>query len=62
MQKPEGVCRIAGENGEPNRVRISDQDFVRDIDEKSYRIATINPPLSQLPWCSDRKSPKKKDQ
>jgi len=54
-----GLCRIKGENGEPNRVRVTDGDlFFDDVTEEDYRSATFKPPLEELTWCSPKKETK----
>ncbi len=53
MRKYEGFCRIRGENGQPNMVRVTDGDKVfDDVDEAGYNRALYSPPLNELPWCS----------
>lgn len=50
-----GVCRIRGVDGELNRVRVTDEDMTfDDVDEQEYRLATIQPPLDELPWDDDK--------
>lgn len=51
-----GICRIKGENGGPNRVRVTDGDLVfDDVTEEDYRSAIYKPPLEELTWCSSTK-------
>lgn len=48
-----GMCRIAGKEGEPNRVRVTDGDMIwEDVDEPHYRLAVIRPPIEELTWCA----------
>ena len=55
MLKYTGMCRIAGENGEPNMVRVTDGDMTfDDVDEASYHRGCWQPPLEELPWCSKK--------
>ena len=52
MPKFTGQCRIAGVNGQPNRVRVTDGDMSwDDVDEASYRLACFKPDVEELPWC-----------
>ena len=51
MAKWKGQWRIAGQNGKPNLVSITDGDMTwDDIDEATYRLQCIRPPLEDLPW------------
>lgn len=53
-----GKCRIRGENGAPNCVRVTDGDMVwEDIEETEYRRACIQPPFDDLPWCGESIAP-----
>lgn len=57
MSKFTGTCRIRGENGSPNLVRVTDGDLTfEDVDEPSYNFAMIKPALEELPWCTTKKS------
>ena len=57
MAKFTGVCRIKGNEGSPNMVRVTDGDMVfDDVDETGYRFAHYQPPLEELPWCSGYKT------
>ncbi|WP_155754076.1 hypothetical protein [Burkholderia vietnamiensis] len=54
MPKFTGVCRIAGKDGQPNMVRVTDGDMLwDDVDEPAYRRATFLPPIEELEWCRD---------
>lgn len=51
MAKWTGQWRIAGQNGQPNLVSVTDGDMTwDDVDEASYRLQCIQPPLEDLPW------------
>lgn len=51
--KYKGMCRIKGDNNQPNRVRVTDGDMIfDDVTEADYNFAMILPPLEELPWCS----------
>lgn len=51
MPKFTGLCRIAGVNGQPNRVRVTDGDMTwDDVDEAHYGFCCYTPSLEQLPW------------
>lgn len=55
MPKFTGVCRIRGEAGQPNMVRVTDGDLTfDDVDEKGYHMSLIQPPLDELPWCAPK--------
>lgn len=42
MPKWTGMCRIAGGDGQPNMVRVTDGDLTfDDVDEPSYRMSLI---------------------
>jgi hypothetical protein len=46
-----GQWRIAGNNGQPNKVSVTDGDMTwDDVDEASYHLQCIKPPLEDLPW------------
>lgn len=48
-----GLCRIAGKEGHPNRVRVTDGDMIwEDVDEPHYRLAAIRPSIEDLDWCA----------
>jgi hypothetical protein len=52
MPKYKGMCRIKGENGESNKVRVTDDDLIfDDVDEELYKLALYKPELEKLPWC-----------
>lgn len=52
MPKFTGECRIAGVNGNQNRVRVTDGDMVwDDVDEMGYRMMCYKPDFDELPWC-----------
>jgi len=51
MAKWTGQWRIAGKNGQPNKVSVTDGDMTwDDVDEASYHLQCIKPPLEDLPW------------
>lgn len=57
MAIPIGICRIRGENGSPNMVRVTDGDRTfDDVDEAGYNFNMYKPPLEELPWCSPKSS------
>ncbi len=51
----EGMFKVRGKNGEPNKVMISDGDYPDDIyiDEADYRTRLYNPPFEKLNWSNE---------
>ena len=55
MPKFTGMCRIKGDDGQPDMVRVTDGDMIfDDVDELGYIRACYQPPIEDLDWCESR--------
>ncbi len=49
-----GICRIKGENGDKDRVRITDGEVTHDeMTHADYKAGAFAPPYDELPWAEE---------